>query len=38
MIINLYKEKIQIQAENPEIPRLKYKEMVKAISKSSGIG
>jgi len=29
---------MQIQAENPEGPRLGYKEMVKEISKSSGIG
>ncbi|CAI6359626.1 unnamed protein product [Macrosiphum euphorbiae] len=38
MIINLYKDKMKIQAENPESPRLSYKEMIQEISKACGIG
>jgi hypothetical protein len=38
MIINFYKRIIQRQIENPDSPRLKYKEMIEEISKSCGIG
>jgi len=38
MIINLYKDKMKIQAENPEGPQLSYKEMIQKISKACGIG
>lgn len=38
MIINFYKRIIQRQTENPDSPRLKYKEMIEEISKSCGIG
>ncbi|CAI6346881.1 unnamed protein product [Macrosiphum euphorbiae] len=38
IIINLYKEKIKQQEENPDSPQLTYRQMLLEISKSSGIG
>ncbi|CAI6373406.1 unnamed protein product [Macrosiphum euphorbiae] len=38
IIINLYKDKIKQQQENPDGPKLTYRQMLLEISKSSGIG
>jgi len=38
IIINIYKEKLQQQRENPEMARLNYRKMIYEISKTSGIG
>lgn len=38
MIINLYKEKVNQQSENPDSPRINYRQMILEISKSTGIG
>ncbi|KAE9523362.1 hypothetical protein AGLY_016310 [Aphis glycines] len=38
IIINLYKDEVNQQLENPESPRLNYRQMVLKISKASGIG
>ncbi|KAL4155970.1 hypothetical protein QTP88_000005 [Uroleucon formosanum] len=38
IIINMYKDKIKQQLENPDSPKLTYRQMLLEISKSSGIG
>jgi len=38
MIINMYKDKVKQQLENPDSPKLTYRQMLLEISKSSGIG
>ncbi|CAI6358386.1 unnamed protein product [Macrosiphum euphorbiae] len=38
IVINLYKDLVTKQSENPGSPRLSYREMIIEISKSSGIG
>ncbi|XP_022163493.1 uncharacterized protein LOC111028993 [Myzus persicae] len=38
IIINLYKEKVNQQSENPDSPRINYRQMILEISKSTGIG
>lgn len=38
IIINLYKDKLKQQAENPDNPRLTYRKIILEICKASGIG
>jgi len=38
IIINLYKDEVNQQLENPESPRLNYRQMILKISKACGIG
>ncbi|KAL4136445.1 hypothetical protein QTP88_007993 [Uroleucon formosanum] len=38
IIINMYKDKVKQQLENPDSPKLTYRQMLLEISKSSGIG
>ncbi|XP_050443987.1 uncharacterized protein LOC126847646 [Adelges cooleyi] len=38
IIINLYKDKLKQQLENPDSPQLTYRQMLVEISKASGIG
>lgn len=38
IIINVYKDKFKQQLENPEMHQLSYREMIVAVSKTTGIG
>lgn len=38
IFINFYKDKLNRQAENPNIPKMKYEDMILEISKASGVG
>ncbi|XP_060878094.1 uncharacterized protein LOC132950594 [Metopolophium dirhodum] len=38
IIINVYKDKVTQQLENPEMPKLSYREMIIEVSKTTGIG
>ncbi|CAI6374565.1 unnamed protein product [Macrosiphum euphorbiae] len=38
IIINVYKDKIKQQLENPEMPKLSFRELIVSISKTTGIG
>lgn len=38
MIINIYKDKVKQQLENPDSPKLTYRQMLLEVCKTSGIG
>ncbi|KAL4101220.1 hypothetical protein QTP88_021240 [Uroleucon formosanum] len=38
IIINVYKDKIKQQLDNPEMPKLSFRDLIVAISRTTGIG
>ncbi|CAI6371147.1 unnamed protein product [Macrosiphum euphorbiae] len=38
IIINVYKDKIKQQLENPEMPKLSFRDLIVSISRTTGIG